>query len=337
MLLINLGTPRSTSIKNIRRYLREFLSDWRVLSIPSVARWLLLHTVILPFRPSIIQKNYQRVWTKNGSPLDYYTRKTAEGIAARLDKRYLVRYAMRYQEPSFTEALNSYKVQGITRLLLVPLFPQYAMATTGSVYARTFDLLSNQHHIPCISFLGDFFDAQFFIKAQAEIAKPYLNKGYDHVLFTYHGLPKKHLTHFVDGQLNNCYQRADCCASLNADNAFCYRAQCIATSRALASELGLTDDCYSTSFQSRFGPAEWIQPYTTERLKTLATTHKRLVVICPAFTADCIETLDEIGREEKENFLAAGGKVLHLVPCVNDNPIWIAGLADAIMRRTAEW
>ncbi|KAK3575775.1 hypothetical protein CHS0354_030107 [Potamilus streckersoni] len=322
ILLINLGTPDSLEIADLRRYLREFLSDRRVLTVPAPLRWLLLNLIILPFRPRKIRENYSKIWTPEGSPLDVYAKKLSKGISDILGGEYQVAYAMRYGNPRISDKLSAMTAQGITDVLVVPLFPQYAMATTGSLYARVFELLQGKYHIPSVSFLGDYYDKDFFTGAQAEIARPYLEKPYDKVVFTYHA------THAVITATAN----RTAAGKITEQNAFCYQAQCHATSRSLAAKLSIPEDKYIVSFQSRFGPAEWIQPYTTDVLKKLGKNGGRVVVMCPAFTADCVETLEEINEEERETFMHAGGKEYDTVPCVNDHPLWINGLAREVQR-----
>ena len=335
VLLINLGTPDSLEIKDLKKFLKEFLSDPRVLTIPSFFRWLLLRLIILPFRPKKIQQNYKKIWTKDGSPLAFYAKKITSEIQDILGKEYIVRYAMRYRNPSIEKELNYLIRSGLTDIIIVPLFPQYAMATTGSIYAEVFEVLKKRCHIPAIRFVGDYFRDDFFISAQAELARPYLQDGYDHVVFTFHGIPKDHLTKYSDSITNYCYAKKNCCLEINLKNQFCYKAQCHATAKALAEKLKIEKTKYTVAFQSRFGKAEWIQPYTTNIVAKLGRKKSnKIVLMCPAFIADCVETIDEINNEERENFLAKGGKQFETVPCVNDHPIWVEGLAKKIVETT---
>lgn len=331
VLLINLGTPDSLEIKDLRAFLKEFLSDPRVLTIPSILRWLLLRLIVLPRRPAKIRENYSNIWTKDGSPLAFYTKKLVAGIAGELGENYLVRYAMRYRLPKIDVEINQMLKQGVSDIIIVPLFPQYAMATTGSVYARVYELLGKKQHIPSIRFIGDYFDDDCFILPQAELARPFLQNGYDHVVMTFHGVPKDHITDYNDSVGGYCYRRKNCCSVMCDKNRFCYKAQCYATARKLAEKLRIPPDKYTVSFQSRFGKAEWIQPYTSDVVAKLGKKRlKKVVALCPAFTADCVETLDEIMNEEKENFEEKGGGEFLTVPCVNDHPLWISGLAAKI-------
>ncbi len=330
LLLVNLGTPDSPSSADVRRYLSEFLSDPLVLDLPSPLRWLLLHGVILRTRPARSARAYAKIWTAQGSPLRVHGRALRERMARRLALRcgrdIPVALGMRYGNPSLTQAVAELRSQGARRAFVLPLFPQWSRAATQSAERAAL--------AACLAGgLGDaelaepFYDHPRFIAALAAMAKPRIAAFQpDHLLFSYHGLPERQLR-AVDPQ--HCLKRPDCC--LNPGDALrrCYRAQCFATSRALVSALALAEHHSSTSFQSRLGNGAWIQPYTDAELPRLRERGvRRLAVCCPAFTADCLETLEEIGLRARERWRELGGDALELLPSLNAEPVWVEALAE---------
>jgi len=325
LLLVNLGTPSSPSVGDVRRYLAEFLGDPRVLTMQPLARWLLLHGVILRVRPRRSAAAYREIWTEEGSPLLVHGRALADAVAKRLEG-VPVELAMRYGEPSIARGLERLEAQGVGSVLVVPLFPQHAEATTGSVRALVESLCEGRALE--VEFVEDFFDAEGFVEAQAEVAREALaDFAADHVLMSFHGLPEAQLR-AADPSGRHCLASAGCCDRVGEVNRRCYRAQCFATARALARALALPAEGWSLGFQSRFGRG-WIRPYTDEVLDELvAGGVKRLAVLCPAFVADCLETLEEIGLRERERFLAGGGEELRLVPCVNGSERFADALAS---------
>jgi ferrochelatase len=331
VLVVNLGSPDSTKTEDVRSYLKEFLMDGRVIDIPGFARWLLVHLIILPTRPKRSAKAYKKVWTDEGSPLIVYGQQLTHGLIDSLGEDFHVELAMRYGNPSMQSAVEALRNAGCDRIIVVPLYPQYASATTGSIYEKLMQILKSEWNIPEIVFVGDFFDDQRFIDSFAAVAKPHIEEFKpDMLLFSYHGLPKRHLLR-GDSTGEHCQKKAGCCDVIESCNRFCYRAQCMATSQSLAQALGLGSHQHTTSFQSRLGRAEWIRPYTDDVTSELAKKGvKRLAVMCPAFVADCLETLEEIGMELKEQWLEEGGEDFRLIPSLNSNKVWLKNLSDLI-------
>jgi ferrochelatase len=333
VLLINLGTPDSPQTADVRRYLAEFLMDGRVLSIPAVPRWLLLHGVILRTRPAKSAEAYRKVWTERGSPLLFHTEDLAVKVQERLGETALVRVAMRYGQPSIGSALEGMRSAGIDRIVAIPLYPQYSSAATGSSIAKLSDEIEQRWSTPFVQVAPPFYDHPTFIRALTASIRPVIEREQpDHVLWSYHGLPESHCKR-TDDTAAHCLQSASCCDRIVAANRNCYRAQCYATTRALDRALGLGAGQSSTAFQSRLAGEPWIKPYTDERVVDLARRGvKRLVVATPSFVADCLETLEEIGLRADEDFRAAGGEKLTLVPCLNSDDAW----ADAVVHMLAE-
>lgn len=330
VLLVQLGTPDSSHPRDVRRYLAEFLSDPRVLDLPAVPRWMLLHTVILRFRPRRSAEAYSKIWTEAGSPLILHTRALAEALAAALGSGYRVAVGMRYRRPSLEDAITSLIEDGVSRLVVLPLFPQYSSAATGSAVERTLEILGRRTSIPALTVLGGFFDHRGWIESVAEVAEGVLD-GFapDHVLFSYHGLPESQIER-GDPTGDWCLRDQGCCDRLSARNRFCYRAQCFATTAALASVLGLSR--YSTSFQSRLAGRPWIKPFTDQELPRLyGSGVRRLAVLTPSFVADCLETLEEIGIRGRDQWMGLGGEDFCLVPCVNSSPRWVNAVADLVI------
>jgi ferrochelatase len=329
VLLVNLGTPRSTATGDVRRYLREFLSDPRVIDIPWLPRFLLVNCVIAPFRAPRSAAAYRTIWTAAGSPLLANGRALAAALARELGPGYAVELGMRYAEPSLASALGALVGRGVARIVALPLFPQHADSSFGSAEARVRELAPRLAPGVPLEVLPEFPDAPGFIDATAEIAAPRLAAFRpDHVLLSYHGLPERQITK-ADPSGRHCLASASCCDALGPANARCYRAQCYTTSRALEARLGLAPGASSTAFQSRLGRTPWIRPFTDERLPELARAGvKRLAVLCPSFAADCLETLEEIGVRAAEQWRELGGEALELVPCVNAHPSFARFLAE---------
>ncbi len=331
MLIANLGTPSSPQTGDVRRYLREFLSDPRVLDIAALPRWLFVNAVIAPFRAPRSAKAYWKVWTERGSPLLANGRDLRDALAAELGPGFEVALCMRYGEPSLAGALDELLRNDLERIVFVPLFPQYASSSTGSALARVHALVAERWNVPALTTLPEFFDDPGFIEALAEIAAKRLDAFRpDHVLFSYHGLPEGQVRK-SDPTRRHCLASDRCCDAIGLANRHCYRAQCHATSRALAAALGLGPGSHSTSFQSRLGRTPWIEPYTDVVLPELAGSGvKRLAVMCPSFVADCLETLEEIGLRGAEQWRALGGESLALVPCANAHPAFVRFLAERV-------
>lgn len=329
-LLINLGTPDAPQTREVRRYLRQFLSDPRVIDLPGPARWALLNLVILPSRPRKSAEAYRKVWGEQGSPLLSIGRQLLRGVAEQLSG-IPVELAMRYGQPSIEAGLESLWSQGCQRVVALPLYPQYASSSTASTVAELYRVAATRLDPQSLHVLEPFFAEPSFIEAWGEVAGPILSEFEpDHVLFSYHGLPERQLKK-SDPSGQNCLIAEGCCDQLTALNARCYRAHCLATSRALIQRLDLTEDNTSTSFQSRLGRTPWLRPFTDHVLPELAQSGiEKLAVMCPSFVADCLETLEEIGIRGKDMFVAAGGKDLRLVPSLNATPPWVDAVAGYI-------
>jgi ferrochelatase len=315
----------------VRGFLREFLSDPRVLDIAALPRWLLVNVVIAPLRAPRSAAAYRKIWSERGSPLLQHGQALRAALAAELGPGFEVALGMRYGEPSLASALEALTRHDLARIVLVPLFPQYASSSSGSALERVHALVGERWNVPALVTLPEFFDAPGFVAALAGIAAPRLAAFRpDHVLFSYHGLPERQV-HKSDPTGRHCLASPGCCDAIGAANRRCYRAQCFATSRALATALGLAAGACSTSFQSRLGRTPWIRPYTDVVLPELARAGvKRLAVLCPSFVADCLETLEEIGLRGAEQWRALGGEALELVPCVNAQPAFVRFLAERV-------
>jgi ferrochelatase len=330
VLIVNLGTPDSPSVPDVRKYLREFLMDGRVIDIPLIQRSLLVNGVIAPFRAPKSAKIYKQLWTETGSPLKYYGQVVEKELQKALGDDYVVKLAMRYQSPSIDAGMSEFQQLGLTNIVVVPFFPQYASASTGSVYAKVMDIVKDWGVIPAIRFVNRFLEHPKFIEGFAQIARKYMAAyDYDHFLFSYHGLPESQIRK-GDVTKTVC-QLNECCSTFHALNQHCYRAQCFETTRLLVEALGIPEGKYTTSFQSRLGSDPWIKPYTDEVIKEFpAQGIKSVLAFSPAFVADCLETTIEVGVEYKELFEQAGGKHWQLVESLNDSPIWIETLVDLV-------
>lgn len=337
-LLINLGTPSGPAPAEVRAYLREFLSDPRVIDVPWPIRWLLLNTVILPFRPKLSAQAYQKIWTKEGSPLRVHTRNLADKVQKNLGHAYEIGYAMRYGNPSIADALRNIMRHPIEKLIVFPLYPQYSSSAVGSSVEKVLKTLETFWNIPPIRVVPPFYGSDKFIdgfrrrgKAEMKTIKP------DHVLFSFHGLPERHIRKSAQGK-DVCLTKDDsCCARISEKNAYCYRAQCFETARHLARELELSKSSYTVCFQSRLGRMPWIKPYTDHVLIDLAKRkHKKILVFCPSFVADCLETLEEIAIRGRESFISHGGEELRLAPSLNDESYWVETVSDMIRKESGE-
>ncbi|MEM6700338.1 MAG: ferrochelatase [Bacteroidota bacterium] len=330
VLLVNLGTPDSPSTGDVRKYLKEFLLDRRVIDYPWLARNILVRGIIAPFRAGKSAKLYKELWTEDGSPLKHYGEVLAVGVQEQLGEEYIVKLAMRYQSPSIKSSLKELIEAEVSEIIVMPLFPQYASATTGSVHDEVMRLLRKEESIPNVRFINSYYDYEPMIEVFADNARQFDLDSYDHILFSYHGLPSRQLKKADRG--NHCKRSAGCCRTISIRNQFCYSAQCHATTRALVAKLGLSKDQYTTCFQSRLGPEEWAKPYTSDIIEEQAEKGaKRLLVFSPAFVADCLETVIEISVEYQEEFEEIGGEHVDLVPSLNDNPKWVKAVADLIV------
>lgn len=327
VLLVNLGTPDSPSVSDVRKYLDEFLMDGRVIDINPVSRALLVKGIIVPFRGPKSAKTYRKIWTGNGSPLMYYSERAATLLQESLGADFHVELAMRYQNPSIQSALQKLQDAGVSSIRVIALFPQYASATTGSVHEKVMEIVRTWQTIPDLSFVNSFHDDDLMIRVFAENGRKYSPGSFDHILFSFHGLPQRQLKK-ADVTGSHCLRSADCCSTLTFVNQFCYSAQSFNTARLIAGVLGIPADKYTVTFQSRLGRDPWAQPYTSEVIHKLAQKGaKRILVFCPAFVADCLETIYEIGEEYDEEFRKLGGEKVQLVESLNEDPLWIEALA----------
>ena len=298
VLICNLGTPETYKTKDVRRFLRQFLSDGRVIEIPKIIWWFILNGIILTLRPSKSAKLYKSVWTKEGSPLLVLSKKLTEKLKASVGDSCEVELAMRYGNPSMESALMSLKNKNCRKLIVIPMFPQYSGTTTGSIFDEVARVLSKWRWVPSLSFVNSYHDHPEYINALADSLSNHIkNNSPQKIIFTYHGIPKRNF------DLGDPYQ--------------CY---CQKTTRLVAEKLNLEDDTYITTFQSRFGPAEWLKPYTSDTMGELPLQEvKNVLVVAPAFSVDCLETIEEIDQENKEIFLKAGGEKFTYAPCLNDS------------------
>lgn len=331
VLLINLGTPDSPSTGDVRKYLREFLMDRRVIDIPVINRFFLINGIIAPLRAPKSAKVYKELWDERGSPLLYYGMDIKDLLQKTLGSHYHVAFGMRYQSPGLADALKELEGKGIDKIIVIPLFPQYASASTGSAIEETMDIIKQWEIIPEIRFISNFPDHPLFIKAFAEIGRKYMEKEkFDHYIFTYHGLPERQIR---KASVQNYCQLSDtCCSKYHSKNRYCYRAQCYETTRLLVKELNIPEGQYTVAFQSRLGKTPWIKPYTDDKIQELAAKGiKSILTFSPSFVADCLETTIEGGEEYKELFEKHGGQRWQLVESLNVHPTWVECLKDMVL------
>jgi ferrochelatase len=320
VLLCNLGTPDAPTAPAVRRYLAQFLGDHRVVEIPKLAWWPILHGIILRTRPAKSAQKYATVWTEEGSPLQVWTQKQAlmlRGWLGEAGHNVLVRHAMRYGNPSIASQLDALKAEGATRILILPLYPQYSGTTTASVFDAVYAWAAHTRHVPELRSVNRYHDHPGYIEALARSIEAYwrTHGQPDQLVMSFHGVPERTL-HLGDP----------------------YACEAKKTGRLLAERLGLRDERYQLTFQSRFGKAKWLEPYTEPTLIALGQAGTRRVdVVCPGFTCDCLETLEEINQEAREAFLHAGGQEFHYIPCLNDNPEWIGALSRIAQQHLAGW
>ena len=326
--LVNLGSPDDTSVPAVRRYLREFLMDGRVLDVSWLLRFCIVHFAILPSRPKQSAHAYQSIWTPEGSPLIVTTKHVGVKLQAELDLP--VEVAMRYQNPSIPTAIRRLLKNGADEILLIPLFPHFAMSSFETAVERVKEVIAELAPGIKIRTQPPYFDQPDYIAALVGVARPFLDRDYDHLLFSFHGIPERHIRK-SDPTGNHCLGSANCCQTPSPAHDTCYRAQCFKTVGAFVKAAGVAEGKYSVSFQSRLGRDPWLKPYTDHELAAMpAKNIKKLLVICPAFVSDCLETLEEIGIRGKETFLTAGGEQFGLIPCLNEHPLWIKALRKMV-------
>lgn len=327
VLLLNVGTPDSPSIGDVRSYLFQFLNDRRVIDLPLIPQKLLVNGIIVPFRAPKSAKLYRALWTPEGSPLIIISRKLQQKLQTSLGNEYVVFLAMRYANPNLKEVLNTISKKGFKKLVVVPLFPHYASSTTGTVYQKVMEIISKWYVIPEVRFIGQFYDHPKFIEAFCSRAREHDFSEYDHILFSYHGLP--------NSQVNKTHPGIDaksctCTTEFPGHGMFCYKATCYETTRRIAAKLGLDESRYSTAFQSRL-TNNWLEPFSDEEIIRMAKKgSKKILVLAPAFVTDCLETTHEIGVEYQELFEEHGGEKIQLVESLNDHPLWIQLLTELI-------
>ncbi len=330
LLLINTGSSSAPRTAETRAYLKQFLSDHRVIDIPAWKRWIIVNCFILPFRPKHTAEAYKLIWTERGSPLIAISEDFSKALAKELPGME-IEIGMAYGDPSIEAGMDRLIEKGVDRIIIAPMFPQYASATTGAVFERSFTYAVKKLNVPCLAALPPFYSDEGYLDAWQAVAEEKLAAFQpDHVLLSYHGLPERQIRN-CDPSGKHCLARPDCCDTVNAINRNCYRRHCMETSRALIPRLGLKEGNYSLTFQSRLGRDPWLAPATDKTVVELAKKGvKRLAVLSPAFTVDCLETLEEIGMQAKESFLENGGEAFELIPSLNTHPQWVSAFAEII-------
>ena len=329
IVLMNLGSPDSTEVKDVRRYLNEFLMDGRVIDIPYLLRLLLVRGIIVPFRALKSAEAYKTIWWKEGSPLVQLTRQLQYAVQQQLEAPVAV--AMRYGNPSPKDAYDELlkKVNGLEEVILFPLYPHYAMSSYETAVEYMKEVHRKEKYKFQLTTIKPYYNDVDYINVMAENMKPYLNQDYDHILFSYHGVPERHIKK-SDITGSHCLRVENCCDVNSPAHSFCYRHQCFATTKLITSQLNIPSDKYSISFQSRLGKG-WLEPFTDIRLELMPTEGiKKLLIICPAFVSDCLETLEEIAERGKETFMQAGGESYTMIPCLNVHPLWVSAISKCI-------
>ena len=332
VLLLNLGSPKEPSAAAVRPYLRMFLSDPRVIDLPVWLRWIVVHLFVLPFRPKQSAEAYRQIWRDEGSPLIIHTKELADALQVELGDGVRVRFAMRFFEPSLVEAMRRFREEGTTRLIVFPLYPQYASSSTGSVLEEVYKICASDWNVPALNVIPPFYDHAAYLDSEAEVIREAVGdlSRFDYYLMSFHGLPERHVRK-SDLSGSHCLQSESCCEKITLTNRYCYRAQCFHSAREVVYRLGLSQDQWSVAFQSRLGRDPWIRPYSDEVLKELPKRGvKRLAVAVPSFTADCLETLEEIDIRGRETFLEAGGTDFLMVPSLNAHPSWVRSVAQMV-------
>jgi len=330
ILLANLGSPDTFEPADVKVYLREFLTDKRVLDVPSWLRTFIVESFILPFRPKESGEAYELIWWEEGSPLIVITERVQQKLQKRLGDTVPVSIGMRYGNPSIEAGITDLLAQNadLEEIFLIPLYPQYAMATTETVVEKAKEVMLEKFPHLNVIIKDPFYDDPNYIKALAESIRPYVTDDLDKLIFSYHGVPERHLKK-RDITGDHCLKCENCCEVTSPAHKFCYRHQDLMTTKQVAEYLDLDEELYMNTFQSRLGPDPWLTPFTDKTLVKLAEEGaKKVAVTCPAFVSDCIETLEEIGIRGKEDFIEAGGEELVLIPCINESELWIDTLEN---------
>lgn len=334
VLLLNLGTPAEPTAKGLRAFYRHFFSDPFVFDMNPVGRWMLRNLIILPFRAPKTAKDYESIWMEEGSPLKVYADRLQASVQSAYDaagEDVLVLNGMAYSQPFIGEAMAQLEKEGRDEIVLLPLFPQYSTATTASVFHGVRQAAAKWKVAPKLQFIDDLFAEPSFAQAWVALIEKYLQaEEVDHVVFSYHGLPESNI---LKADKNGVCAFGDCCSEVGEKNRYCYRAQCIATTKNIVEPLGWEEEKYSIAFQSRFGREAWIQPYLDEHLESLLEAGcKKIAVVTPSFVSDCLETIHEIGIEYQEQFMEGGGELFQLVPNLNDEPKWFNSIFEISQR-----
>jgi ferrochelatase len=327
VILLNVGTPDSSSVKDVRKYLSEFLNDPRIIDIPWLLRKILVNLIIVPFRAPKSAKLYQLLWTEKGSPLLFHSYSVMEKLQNLMGEEYSIFVAMRYGNPNIRDIMLEIKNSGFEKLIVVPMFPHYASSSSGTAIEAVMKQISKWAVMPELKFTGQFYSHPQFIEAFAEKIRAYHPENYDHIIFSYHGLPLSHIASVHPGM--DC-ESCTCDKIFPDHGTFCYKATCYETTRLLAAKLGLSSEKYSQGFQSRLSN-KWLKPFTDKLLVQKAEEGvKRILIVAPAFVADCLETTVELGIDYKNLFKQAGGNDLNFVESLNDSPLWLDALKNII-------
>ena len=331
VLLINIGTPDSPSTKHVRKYLREFLNDPRVMDIPFLSRLLIVNLFIVPFRAPKSAGLYQKIWTPEGSPVLLHGIAVKEKLQKELGDNFVIELGMRYQSPSIKSALENFRKNSLRKIIILPLYPQYASSSTGSCVEKVMEIIHSWEVIPSLDVINKFYDRSDFIDCWVEAAKKYNLNDYDHFLFSYHSLPERQIKKASAHYGNDHCQFGKCCNAISKSNQYCYRAAAFETTKQIAKKLNIPEQKYTVSFQSRLGRTPWIKPYSDEVIVEKAKQGiKKILAFSPSFVADCLETIYEIGTEYNELLQKHGGEKIQLVESLNSHPVWINTLKQMV-------
>jgi ferrochelatase len=329
IILMNLGSPDSTEVKDVHKYLMQFLMDGRVIDYPFLFRKILVGGIIVPFRAPKSAEAYKTIWTNDGSPLIVFTKQLQQAVQQQVDEP--VEIAMRYGNPTIESAYNNLleKIPGLEEVLAIPLYPHYAMSSYETAVEHAKEIHRKKKYSFKLNFIKPYYNEENYINGLSENIKPFLEKDYDHILFSYHGVPGRHIRK-SDPTKNHCLKTNDCCNVASVAHTTCYRHQVFTTTKLVTEKLKIPANKFSVSFQSRLGKG-WLEPFTDIRLEQMPKEGiKKLLVLCPAFVSDCLETLEEIAVRGKESFLNAGGETYEMIPCLNTNPLWVKTIANWI-------
>lgn len=327
---MNLGSPDSTRVKDVKHYLNQFLMDKRVIDYPFLFRKILVEGIIVPARAAKSAEAYRTIWTAEGSPLIAWTRKLKTALEIR--QTLPVEVAMRYGKPEMKAAYDALlrKSPDLEEIIAIPMYPHYAMSSYETAVEHARSVYRDNEYVFKLKFIRPFYEDEQYLRALSGRIREFINEDYDHLLFSFHGIPERHLTK-TDPTGSHCLQSSNCCSTPSIAHGRCYRHQCFRTMELVAAKLDLPKSKYSYSFQSRLGREQWLRPYTDHRLVELPGEGiKKLLIICPAFVSDCLETLEEIEIRGKESFIEAGGESFRMIPCLNDSELWVQAISSWI-------